>query len=246
MTRSDRPPAVKYADMEHPRLTSDDYDSPRKDVLTRYFPKFMAFFFPHAHAEIDWREPHVFFDQELAQVIQGAELGMRLVDHLVQVPTRASGLQCNGFISMSKSRFSTMPVPRTSVSPTTTGFTTATAARSPAWPYWPMTPNTGSRPDTVINCSDARSASASRSSRILDYANQTEALLEDANTFAPVTATHLFTRRTKDDPEQRYVAKWRLARLLYERHWDRQRIIDLFSVIDWLMRLPAELEQRLL
>ncbi|MBK8386673.1 MAG: hypothetical protein IPL11_13965 [Candidatus Accumulibacter sp.] len=33
---------------------------------------------------------------------------------------------------------------------------------------------------------------------------------------------------------------------LYERHWDRQRIIDLFSVIDWLMRLPAELEQRLL
>ena len=131
-------------------------------------------------------------------------------------------------------------------SPTTTGFTTATAARSPAWPYWPMTPNTGSRPDTVINCSDARSASTSRSSRILDYANQTEALLEDANTFAPVTATHLFTRRTKDDPEQRYVAKWRLARRIYERHWDRQRIIDLFSVIDWLMRLPGELEQRLL
>ena len=75
---------------------------------------------------------------------------------------------------------------------------------------------------------------------MLDYASQTEALLEDPNPFALVTAAHLFTRRTKGDPEQRYAAKWRLAKLLYERHCDKQRIID------WLMRLPAELEQRLL
>ncbi|NEX23742.1 DUF4351 domain-containing protein [Thiorhodococcus mannitoliphagus] len=44
---------------------------------------------------------------------------------------------------------------------------------------------------------------------------------------------------------QRYAAKWRLARLLYERDWDRQRIIDLCAVIDWMMRLPAELEAQL-
>jgi hypothetical protein len=37
-----------------------------------------------------------------------------------------------------------------------------------------------------------------------------------------------------------------LAKLLYERKWDKQRIIDLFSVIDWLMRLPTELEKRLM
>lgn len=210
MTRSDRPLAVKYADIEPPRLTGDAYDTPWKDALRLHFPKFMAFFFTHAHAEIDWRKPHVFLDQELAQVVQDAELGKRQVDHLVQVATRASGLQCNGFIYMSNSRLSTMPGSPNACSPT------ATAARSPAWSYWPycpMTPHTGSRPDTVINCSGARSASASRSSRILDYSSQTETLLEDAN-HSPVTTTHLFTRRTKDDPEQRYAAKWRLARLL--------------------------------
>ena len=59
-------------------------------------------------------------------------------------------------------------------------------------------------------------------------------------------AAHLFTRRMKGDAEQRYAAKWRLAKLLYERQCDKKRIIDLFSVIDWLMRLPTELEQRLL
>jgi hypothetical protein len=82
--------------------------------------------------------------------------------------------------------------------------------------------------------------------KLLDYADQVEALLADTNPFALVTAAHLFTRKTKGDPEQRYAAKWRLAKLLYERNWDKQRIIDLFSVIDWLMRLPTDLEKRLM
>jgi len=82
--------------------------------------------------------------------------------------------------------------------------------------------------------------------KILDYADQAEALEADPNPFALVTAAHLFTRKTSGYPEQRHAAKWRLAKLLYERPWDKQRIIDLFSVIDWLMRLPTELEKRLM
>lgn len=34
-------------------------------------------------------------------------------------------------------------------------------------------------------------------------------------------------------------------RLLYQRQWDKQRIIDLFTIIDWLMRLPERLNQQL-
>jgi hypothetical protein len=41
------------------------------------------------------------------------------------------------------------------------------------------------------------------------------------------------------------MAKWRLTKLLYERNWGKQQIIDLFSVIDWMMRLPLDLEQQL-
>ena len=33
---------------------SDDYDSPWKDILERYFPEFMALFFPGVFREIDW------------------------------------------------------------------------------------------------------------------------------------------------------------------------------------------------
>jgi predicted transposase YdaD len=49
---------------------NDDYDSPWKDAITRYLPEFMAFYFPDAHAEIDWSRPHRFLDQELAQVVR--------------------------------------------------------------------------------------------------------------------------------------------------------------------------------
>ena len=72
---------------------TDDFDSPWKDALTRYFPEFLAFYFPQAHAGIDWRQPHRFLDEELAQVVRDAELGRRRVDRLVEVATLASGPQ---------------------------------------------------------------------------------------------------------------------------------------------------------
>ncbi|MCS6842742.1 MAG: hypothetical protein NZ528_00220 [Caldilineales bacterium] len=42
--------------------SSADYDNPWKEILTQYFPEFMAFFFPAAHGDIDWRRPPEFLD----------------------------------------------------------------------------------------------------------------------------------------------------------------------------------------
>lgn len=33
---------------------NDEYDTPWKEVITDHFPEFMAFYFPEAHAQIDW------------------------------------------------------------------------------------------------------------------------------------------------------------------------------------------------
>ena len=62
-----------------------DYDSPWKEALDRYFEAFLAFFFPQAHAEIDWSRGHEALDKELQQVVREAEQGRRLVDKLVRV-----------------------------------------------------------------------------------------------------------------------------------------------------------------
>ena len=65
------------------------------------------------------------------------------------------------------------------------------------------------------------------------------------NAFALITAAHILTQQTRKNQQQRYQAKLSLIRLLYQRQWDKQRIIDLFFVLDWLMRLPDGLEKQI-
>ena len=58
--------------------TQDDYDSPWKEALKRYFPDFMALFFHQAHVDIDWARGHEFLDKELQQVTPEAAAAPRL------------------------------------------------------------------------------------------------------------------------------------------------------------------------
>jgi hypothetical protein len=62
-----------------------DYDSPWKDVLERYFPAFLAFFFPAIDAAIDWAHGYEFLDKELQQIARDAQLGRRYADKLIKV-----------------------------------------------------------------------------------------------------------------------------------------------------------------
>ena len=68
--------------------TRDDYDSPWKEALERYFPEFLALLYPKIHAEIDWTRGPEFLDKELQQVVRDAELGRRYADKLAKVYTR--------------------------------------------------------------------------------------------------------------------------------------------------------------
>jgi hypothetical protein len=81
--------------------------------------------------------------------------------------------------------------------------------------------------------------------KLTDYHDRLEELQASENSFAIVTATHILTQRTRNNVGERYKAKQLLVRMLYQRKWDKQRVIDLFRVIDWMMRLPEELELQL-
>ncbi len=67
---------------------SDDYDSPWKGLIEQYFVDLLAWFFPKAHAGIDWARGYEFLDQELAQETRDAEVGRRRVDKLARVTGR--------------------------------------------------------------------------------------------------------------------------------------------------------------
>jgi predicted transposase YdaD len=221
----------------------DDYDTPWKDVITDHFPEFMAFYFPSAYAAIDWSRPHDFLDQELSALSRDAELGRRLLDKLVRVYLHQGGeqwvlvhLEVQGWRDAGfAERIFTYhyrvydryrrPVASMAV----------LADRGRRW-----------KQDTfaysLLGCELRLSFPVVK---LQDYVDRMDALLVDANPFALVTAAHLLTQQTKHKPHQRRRAKWRLTKILYQRDWDKRRIINLHRTIDWLMRLPKSLDKRL-
>jgi hypothetical protein len=57
------------------REIRDDFDSPWKDEIEWYLEECMAFFFPQAHADIDWSRGYEFLDKELQRITRDATLG---------------------------------------------------------------------------------------------------------------------------------------------------------------------------
>jgi hypothetical protein len=223
--------------------STDDYDSPWKEALTRYLPEFLDFYFPLVYQLIDWTQPHTFLDQELAQIVRDGEIGKRRIDRLVQVTTLHSTVEwvyvhievqsqvdsdfAERLFTYNYRLYDRYHRPIATLA--------VLADESLNW-----------RPEGFsYNLFGSQMSLQFARVKILDYAPQLEELLKNPNPFALVTAAHLLTQRTRKDVDARYTAKWRLAKLLYEKDWGKQRIIDLFAVIDWLMTLPPELEKQL-
>ena len=79
--------------------------------------------------------------------------------------------------------------------------------------------------------------------KLQDYAGREQTLADDSNPFVLVTLAHLHSQATRKDPQARFEAKWKLVQLLYRRGWERQRILDLLFVLDWMMALPEQLSK---
>jgi hypothetical protein len=54
-----------------------DYDGAWKEALDRFFEPCVAFFFPLAHADIDWARGYETLDKELQKVVRQAKQGRR-------------------------------------------------------------------------------------------------------------------------------------------------------------------------
>ncbi len=220
----------------------DEYDSPWKEAIERYFADFMQFFFPAAHAKIDWTQPFEFLEQELRSVVRDAELGTRFVDKLARVSLLDGHpewvyvhLEVQGSMQASFAErmfvynyrlFDRYHCPVASLA--------VLADDQDSW-----------RPTSyAYRALDCEMGIRFPVAKLLDWSGSEARLEDSSNPFAIVTRAHLATRATRDDPQARYRFKSAVVRSLYRRGWGRQQVTDLFRVIDWLMRLPAALEQQ--
>ncbi len=80
--------------------------------------------------------------------------------------------------------------------------------------------------------------------KLLDWRERTEELANSTNPIAVIVLAHLESLATNHRPMERYQAKRQLIRRLFERGWDNQQIRELFRLVDWLLDLPAELQQQ--
>jgi hypothetical protein len=78
--------------------------------------------------------------------------------------------------------------------------------------------------------------------KLLDYVPRRSELERERNPFATVVLAHLATQEMRQSDTQRAVAKFALTRRLYTLGYDRQEILDLYRLIDWMLKLPLDME----
>ncbi|MEH2368274.1 transposase [Nostoc sp.] len=216
-----------------------DYDSPWKEVIELYFPRFLEFFFTQAYAEIDWTRPYEFLDTELQQLEPDAEIGRHLVDKVakvwlldgeeawVLVHVEVQGQYDSQFaermytynyrlFDRHKKRVISLAVladEQANWRPSSYSYQLGGCCVSLEFPV----------------------------AKLLDYEQGWETLEETINPFGVIVMAHLKTKATQRNPENRLQWKLSLVRRLYERGYSREDIRELFRFIDWIMVLPKEL-----
>jgi hypothetical protein len=221
---------------------TDDYDSPWKEGMELYFKELMEFFFPGIAREIAWDKGYQFLDKELQQVVRDAKIGRKHADKLVRVWS----LQDEPFhvmIHIEVQSDKDRDFPRRmyiynyrifdkSYRPVTSLAILADEVSS-----WRPDVYTSEQWGCKINFEFPMV-------KLIDYADKIDDLLDQTNPFAIITAAHLKTKATKDDPQERYTWKWTITRALYEKGFSSKDILALYRLVDWLMMLPDDLTEQ--
>ncbi|MCC2667685.1 MAG: hypothetical protein K0Q72_156 [Armatimonadetes bacterium] len=219
----------------------DEYDSPWKEAVERYFPSFLAFYFPLAYQGIDWSRGYEFLDKELQQVVRDAELGTRLADKLVKV-WRKDGEETWVLIHL---EVQGQVDPHFAERMFVYHYRIYDRYRRPVASFALLgDERPGWRPAQFgYNLWGCEIGLRFPAVKLLDFAPRIEQLEEDSNVFAVLTAAHLEAQATRSQPDDRFRSRIRLAKSLYRRGFTRDDILELVRFLDWIMHLPEDLSR---
>jgi len=220
-----------------------DYDSPWKEVLEYYFQQAMEFYFPEVYEGIDWSREYEFLDKELQKVVRAAESGQQHVDKLVKV-----------FLKNGEEAWVLVHVEVQGQ------YEIEFASRMYRYNYRIYDRYNRQVLSLAILTDDRLNWRPNGFGyellgfkinmefpivKLLDYEQQWSKLEQHANPFAIVTMAHISAIRTKRESEDRLKSKISLVKLLYERRYSREQVLELLRFIDWILELPKGLENKL-
>ena len=220
-----------------------NYDESWKEALNEYFESFLIFFFPEVHQLIDWTQTPRSLDKELQEITASSATEKRIADKLYQVwllDKRVIWILIHIEIQSQYEvdfgermyvynyrSFDLYHKPVVSLA--------VLGDESSKW-----RPNTYSY--AIGGCEVSLKFPIAK---LLDYESRWQELETNTNPFAIIVMAHLKTKATTGNLSEREQWKWTLIRGLYERGLNKEQIVKLFKIIDMMMTLPEQLQQKL-
>ena len=217
-----------------------DYDGAWKEGVEKYFEAFLTFFFPQIYSEIDWTRGYEFLDQELQQLMRESEVGKQFVDKLIKV-WLSDGKETWLLIHLEIQSQVDAGFPKRMFSYHYRIFdrynqeVVSLAILGDSQASW--------RPQEYsYGRWGCRLSLQFPTVKLLDYEPRWSELEQSDNPFAVLVMAHLRTQATTKDLTSRLRWKLSLIKQMYELGYSRDKIIQLFRLIDRLMTLPPDLD----
>ncbi len=211
-----------------------DYDGVWKEAAEKFLRPLLERCFPQVARGIDWDKGWTFLDSELQKIVGDAERGPQRADKLVKVYRLDGGEEWLLLhLEMQNQKDSKLPlrmyqyqhriVDRFNCS------VVGLAVLGDLNRHW--------RPNVYeTNLWGCELRYKYPICKLMDFEHDLEALAKDPDPAAVIISAHLIARRTVGKTRQRRRLKWVLTRRLYEHGYSKQQILDLYRLLDWLLR----------
>ena len=220
----------------------DSFDGPWKVYFRECLKDFLRFIDISAHNEVDWTREPVFLDKELFLISRGIKKSQVVVDCLVKVWLK-SGDEKWVLIHIEFQTQKDTGFPERIFIYNTRAFD---RYRTPIASYALLADDIAEwKPETFnYGFGKCQTQIDFAIMKLTDYRGREQELEASDNPFALAALTQMKTVETRGNAISRYEWKLRLTRSLLKSGWQRGRIEALYYFIDWMMRLPKELEVR--
>ncbi|MCI0694664.1 hypothetical protein L0337_21995 [candidate division KSB1 bacterium] len=220
-----------------------EHDSAWKEVLENLFERFLSFFFPNIHKDIDFSRGFEFLDNELQQIAVESESGKRIVDKLVKVYLLDGSeqwllihIEIQGY---EQTEFpERMYVYNYRIFDKFRREVISLALLTDENPNFRPNEYSRSRRDWGFEVLCRFPVV-----KLIDYREQWAELEANPHPFAIIVRAYLKALEIVGNVQEKYSWKKHFLLELYQAGMDRETLWVIYKFIDWMIRLPKELNK---
>ncbi len=226
--------------MAKQRTPSTDQDGGWKQIVEALFREFLLFFFPHVYVAVDFGRPVDHLEQELRSLFSSSDTSRRIADKLVRVSWKGRG----ELLLLIHIEIQGQPQSDFAERMHTYYYRLVDRFRLPVTSLAILADaNPRFRPSRFV-----REAPGTRMVldfsvvKLLDFKTESE-LRANPSPFALASLIQLKKLEVGSDSERLLAGKLEMARAMFQRGYSVDHVRSLYRFLDYIMRLPPELEQ---